>query len=287
MSELYAYLFGSFNALITPPGVFVLLLLLGLALAWRWRRFGLAWLGVVLALFWLCATPRFNAWLARQFFETMTPIALPLVQPTSVAGSSPVPQAVVVLGGGRQTGAREYTSGTSFPPNVAVLRLHYGIMLARALSLPVLFTGGAPDAGLGASETTTLSEAEVASAFAAAWGYPLRWADTQSRNTLENATRTRALLDAHGIERIYLVTDVRHMHRALVYFRCAGIQVTPAPMGYQGSSLPHLLSNWLPSSEALQSNHAMAHEALGLLYQRWVEGLWLDPVSHACHTNSP
>ena len=55
----------------------------------------------------------------------------------------------------------------------------------------------------------------------AEWNVPLRWTETASRDTHENAVNTVALLRPAGIREIVLVTHGLHMPRALREFRAA------------------------------------------------------------------
>ncbi|MGB1879583.1 MAG: YdcF family protein, partial [Gammaproteobacteria bacterium] len=58
---------------------------------------------------------------------------------------------------------------------------------------------------------------------------PVRWVESVSQNTRENARLTAGVLD---VRRIVLVTHALHMPRAMREFHAAGFDVTPAPLGF-------------------------------------------------------
>jgi uncharacterized SAM-binding protein YcdF (DUF218 family) len=100
------------------------------------------------------------------------------------------------------------------------------------------------------------------------FGHPLRWTETQSRDTNENAMLTLPLLKAQGIEHIVLVTHGFHMRRALAAFERASqrasirLKVTPAPMGMEGSYRVEA-ADWLPSRGGFEMVNIALHEWLG------------------------
>jgi uncharacterized SAM-binding protein YcdF (DUF218 family) len=96
----------------------------------------------------------------------------------------------------------------------------------------------------------------------------LKWQETESRDTRENALKTLALLRPLGIEKIILVTDALHMRRALANFEQAAgdtrIRIVAAPMGARGSG--HLSgADWLPSQQGFEEVWMALHESLGRL----------------------
>jgi uncharacterized SAM-binding protein YcdF (DUF218 family) len=68
------------------------------------------------------------------------------------------------------------------------------------------------------------------------WGIPddVLILESQSRNTFENAQRSKSIWDAHGFKSGLLVTSAIHMPRALAVFRQAGFDVEPAPSNFYG-----------------------------------------------------
>ncbi|PIT73837.1 YdcF family protein [Limnohabitans sp. JirII-31] len=237
------------------------LLLMALMLLWAWRRHAhkrpssvhLPVAGGLLtcAGLWLLSCPAVALWLSLHL--------LPQVKPaTPEALLRHKVQAIVVLGGGVEQHAPEY-DGPNLPPE-SMARLLYGMHLAQTTHLPLGYTGGIGWAG--AADQTP--EAQVAAhVLARLHGPALRWQESLSRDTRENAQLTAALLRQDGVQRIALVTHAWHMPRSVRQFEAAGLDVTPAPMGYVHSDLQPLLQ-WLPHAFALRDSTSILREWLGL-----------------------
>ncbi len=240
------------SALLLPPGIFLLLGLAALAVARRRRRAG-AWLGLAaVVLAWAFSTPLAGKALLRslEWYPPLDPHRLPV-------GAG----AIVVLGGGAYPGAPEY-GGAGGVSGALLERLRYGVFLARRSGLPILVTGGNVFAGPQAPEAR-----EAARVLAEDYGIAPRWVEDRSRNTRENARRSRALLARAGIRRVLLVTHAWHMPRAARAFRRAGLDVVPAPTLFATSGNQDLtLLAWLPAASGLEATYTAAHEYLGILW---------------------
>jgi hypothetical protein len=102
------------------------------------------------------------------------------------------------------------------------------------------------------------------------FGVKVRWSETASRDTAENAALSAPLLKANGITRIALVTHASHMPRSAELFRREGIEVLPAPTGFRTSS-PSMIEDYLPRN--LRPAHEALHEHLGQLFNRIKDAL--------------
>ena len=129
-------------------------------------------------------------------------------------------QAIVILGGGTRPYAPEYGGATV--GTITLERIRYGARLARATGLPVLVSGGAVR---GAPPEAVLMRNVLVYEF----GVPVRWLETRSRNTHENAVKSAAILKGSGIERVILVGHSFDFPRSRKEFEAAGIDVIPAP----------------------------------------------------------
>jgi uncharacterized SAM-binding protein YcdF (DUF218 family) len=142
-------------------------------------------------------------------------------------------------------------------------RLRYGLWLGRETGLPVAFSGG-----VGWAEEGDSPEAEVAARIARdEFNRPLRWTETRSHDTRENAALTVPLLREAGVREIVLVTHAFHMPRALrVFTTVAGtdIRVVPAPLGLVRPGDRPVL-DWLPSGKGFMDVRDVLREMLGLL----------------------
>jgi uncharacterized SAM-binding protein YcdF (DUF218 family) len=204
------------------------------------------------ASLWLLSCSAVSVWLSRHLLPQY-----PMVQAQDFQTQQV--QALVVLGGGVEV---ELPDGVAQLERHSLDRLRQGVQWARVTQLPLMFTGGVGWGGHSDGPT----EGEVAQRVAQdAFGWPLRWAESQSRDTQENAQQSFIILSAQGITHIGLVTDIWHMARSVRQFKRAGFTVTPIPMGHP--SLDHNPLDWLPSAAALQTSRQVIRERLGL----WVE----------------
>jgi uncharacterized SAM-binding protein YcdF (DUF218 family) len=228
-------------------------------LVWAWRRSArthgrlpIALAGVTTLVMWFLSCQAVAIWLSLHVLPQVSPVNPDELKHQHV-------QAIVVLGGGVENEASEY-NGPALSPD-AMSRLHYGVYLSRSTQLPMAYTGGIGWAG----QSKQTSEAKVAALALARLGAPpLRWQENQSRDTRENALLTAALLKNDGITHIALVTHAWHMPRSVRQFQAAGLQVTPAPMGFMQSDAS-LVLQWLPSGKGLRDSGWIIREWLGLL----------------------
>ena len=240
-----------------PPAAPLLLAFAGLMLASRRKRIGLALAALSLAALWLLACHGTAVWLTRHALPQFQAINADALKTRQV-------QAIVVLGGGLLSGAPEY-AGLPQPTAFTAARLRYGVWLARQSNLPVAFTGGV---GWAADGMQRVSEADVAKQVALQdYGFRLRWLETASRDTWENAQLLAPLLQKDSVQRIALVTDAWHMPRSVTAFELAGFIVTPAPMGY-AQPIESPLLQWLPSAQGLLISRQVLRECLGLAVAR-------------------
>lgn len=238
--------------LILPPGIFILLCTLGLLMATLRHGPGKSLIALGLAGLYTCSTPVVANLLARTL-EHYPAIQLAnfQAQPNS---------AIVVLGGGRDRDAPEYGGDTV--SSYSLERSRYGAYLARNTKLPLLITGGIVFDAIEAEAVLMqrVIEEEM--------GVPVRWTESLSRTTWENARHSARLLSLAEIDHIYLVTHAGHMQRSVYAFEQHGLKVTPAPMGFKSGEMDYLLRDFLPSAGALQTSRNMGHEWVGLLWYK-------------------
>jgi uncharacterized SAM-binding protein YcdF (DUF218 family) len=131
----------------------------------------------------------------------------------------------VVLSGGVRTSPIEY--GGETVDGITLERLRYAVHLHRVTGLPLLVSGGA---GQSAQPFASLMKSVLEYDFQV----PVRWEETRSLNTYENAIFSAEILKRDQITTVALVTDAGHMPRALQVFENAGLSVVPAPIGFTG-----------------------------------------------------
>ncbi|KQP02080.1 YdcF family protein [Pseudorhodoferax sp. Leaf265] len=245
------------STLFLPPAGPLLLIAFGWLLARRRRAAGRA-LGLAgLVLLWLLCS---NAVAVRLSDLLLPPVAaLPPTEAVARLQARQV-QAVIALGGGLYPRVPELEGPQ--PSSQTGTRALYGAWLARESGLPLGFAGGIGWANAGEAEHPDEADA-VARLLARTGLAPLRWADSQSRDTIENAQNMAALLRRDGIERIALVTSAWHMPRAVRAFEATGLTVLPAPMGF-AVPLQRPVLEWLPSTHGLANTSAVVREWLAL-----------------------
>jgi len=256
-------------ALLLPPVPFIVLALVGAGVTRARPRTG-RWL-VVLACagLWLGSCVGMARWVEQHGLHE--PAALDAAQRAQLSARAAAgePIAIVVLGGGLGGLAPEY--GDTTLSGASLTRLRYAVWLGRQTGLPVAASGGV---GWGAAGTAAPPEGErMAEIARAELATPLRWTETTSRDTHENAVNTVALLRPAGIREIVLVTQGWHMPRALREFDAAvagampPVHVTPAPCGQAWPTASPWL-DWMPSGDGVGRLREVMHEVIAGLADR-------------------
>ncbi len=203
-------------------------------------------------------------WVAALLIAALLALSTPLVgaallaslDPAPAAGqdAGPPPGAIVILSGDVERAAPPAAADVG---PLTLERERAGAALARRTGLPVLVTGGLviapPPVG-----------AMMAASLPADFGVPVRWAETRSATTWENAQFSVPMLKADGITRIYLVTHAWHMRRSLLAFARAGMDAVPVPVR-QDPGPDWTLASLMPRATGWERSFYAIHEWIGLL----------------------
>jgi uncharacterized SAM-binding protein YcdF (DUF218 family) len=233
--------FGGYflSPLILALGLWLLALL---CLAGGRRRVA-TWLGsIALIGLWLASTPI----VAQALIG-----GLERPYPALTMEQTPQADAIVVLGGsvaGRHPPQRPYIE-----LNSASTRVWYAAELYRAGKAKwiVVAAGGKPESANEQVESAAIAEMLVV------LGVPPQAIrlDAQSRNTRENASNSRQILDELGAHRVLLVTSAQHMPRAMKTFAKVWANsdnlLIPAPTDVEVTDKRFSLLSWIPSPSAL------------------------------------
>lgn len=233
--------------LILPPGNLVLMNFVGFLLLGKRPRLGRWIVGVTSALLILLGMPVVgdNLLVALEW-------NLPLTPPADAP-----PGAIVILSG-------TMTDVAGSPPGFAIggltlERLRAGAALYRKTRLPILVTGGplAP----GAPPISELMAQSLEHDF----HVPVRWVETRSRDTWENAEFSARILRAAGIHSVYVVTNAWHERRSMIAFQHTGLIATAAPtlINRFPFGLPGGL---LPTATTYRLSYFALHEWLGCVW---------------------
>ena len=247
-------------ALILPPVPFLLLIVAGGRMFSRYRV--RAWLMLLLGCLgiWAMCTHVVGHALSNWLLPPTRALTANEIGDLKKAPRT----AIVVLGAGHRDLAPEY--GVSELQPMGIERLRYGLWLSRQTELPVLVAGGRAHGSVPGQ-----GEAEIAARVAERdFGRPVKWIETESRNTSENALRSVALLRGQGIDRIVVVTHGYHMPRAMDNFRKAAalgsttVQLVAAPMGITPWFKPRTL-DFVPTRSGYSQVSLVLHEFIGRL----------------------
>jgi uncharacterized SAM-binding protein YcdF (DUF218 family) len=242
-------LINATKSLLLPPGGLILMALLGLMFSRH--LIGTFLVLVSVACLYLFSTP-FVAGKLMAELEIHPALGTETLENRQA-------EAIVVLGGGRYSGALEYGGDTIGP--LLLERVRYAAWLHRRTGLPVIPSGGSGQQE-GPSEAGLIRqvlEREL--------GVQVIALEEKSRSTRQNAQLTAELLKRLHIQRILLVSHAWHLPRATAEFQKAGVDVIPAPTGFRGKPGPARgYEEWLPSIHAFTDSHFALHEYLGNLW---------------------
>jgi uncharacterized SAM-binding protein YcdF (DUF218 family) len=236
-------------SLAMPPTGFVTLIIIGLLLRGSWHRFGrrLTWAATIGLLLLSLPVVSHTALVA---LETGLPMTPPVDHP---------PQAIIVLGA---EVVRDHSDPLGARAGLLTLdRLRAAAALQRSTGLPVLVTGGTTE------QDTTPVGLVMDHTLREDFQIPVRWVESKSADTRENALFSADILRAEGIASVYVVTNAWHMKRALVAFEGTGLAVTAAPTPPEGIALPDF-GEFLPHAGAWQTAYYALHEWIGLIWYK-------------------
>lgn len=230
------------------PNTFCLVLaVIGALALWRGRRWG-RW-PALLGLGWfvaIAATP-LATWMT---WPLENRFARPAEAPAHVDG-------VIVLGGAVD---QDLTSARGIPALTgAAERMTEAVALSRRYpAARIVFTGGTAN-----PLRHSMTEADVARLLFEQLGLTGVTYETAARNTAENATLSRALVQPQPEQTWLLVTSASHMPRSVGVFRRAGWPVVAWPVNYSTGTTS--LSGYdEPFSERLGMAEWALREYLGL-----------------------
>jgi uncharacterized SAM-binding protein YcdF (DUF218 family) len=237
----------SYSSLI-PPNLFILLAMLGVLIAWRRKPIGLGLATAAMFCLYLVSMPITADLLIRSSAGLTDTVP-------HLAADASAPGAIIVLAADIR-----HSDLSGAPAGVGPLtleRLAVAARQQRQRGLPILVSGGPPGPA-GELMSTALQQD---------FGVPVRWRETRSRNTFENASFSAAILREAGIHSAFVVAHPWDMARALWSFRTVGYPVVPlATPG--GRDLSVSAAAFLPQVPALRDSYYALHELIGLVWYR-------------------
>jgi uncharacterized SAM-binding protein YcdF (DUF218 family) len=232
----------------------VVLALFGLRLRRRYKgAAGLFWFGLI--VLYACSTGVVSSALMR-----------PLEGPYRNAHAPPSQVgAIVVLGGSLDL---ELSTAEHSELRAASDRFVDGVRLARRFpDAKLVFSGGTAELveSAGPKEATLLKKLAVELGILE----QRILVEDKSRNTRENATATKVVIDREHLSNVVLVTSAYHMRRALACFRAVGVNPTPYATDFKGRAQPFAAYAFVPDIECLSDSNRALREYVGLqVYRR-------------------
>ncbi len=239
--------------LLLPPANLLFMLLLAL-LGRKRKPLVYSLLGLGLAQILILSLPISAQYLLKQLEQQYPPQA-------ELWQQTPLPQAIVVLGAGRNRNVPEY--GGESTSLAGMERLRYAALLHRKTGLPILLSGGRP-------LPSSRSEAELMrDVLENEYHIPVRWLEDQSHTTWQNAEYTDQILYEAGIESAWVVTQAWHMPRSMSVYQNHKVNYKAAAVSYSGS-IPWSdgYMNWIPQATALERSLIALHEYIGIAWYR-------------------
>jgi len=211
---------------IFPPGVFIAAVLLSGIFFLARKRLKAGWMLVFFGtVMWIAAT-------GLVFNLLCEPLEAAFDVPQRLKGD-----VIIVLGGGINEEAADVT-GVGTPSPDLMERIVGTVTVYNRMPVSIIASGG--------HSSRKISEATVIKRYLMELGVPQHMiiVEGNSRNTMENATYSKAICEMFGFTSPVVVTSDLHMRRAVASFRKIGLDVTPVPVGSKAGhtfSWRHLL----------------------------------------------
>jgi uncharacterized SAM-binding protein YcdF (DUF218 family) len=243
MREMLSYSF------LMPPTIFIALCLAGAFITLFYPRAGTKLVFASSILLYLFATPAASGFLVRQ-----------LVSPGPTDAELIAAQAIVVPGADTRFG-----DGASVPDTVGLLtldRLASAAELYRRLHVPIVVSGGkARDNSVPLAD---LMRHELEQNFLV----PVTYEEDKSHTTYENALYSSKILREHNIFSAIIVVQDLDAARVAWSFQKFGIQ--PTVYMTHKPYYKYIISDFVPSSQAMLESFYASHEIIGLLYYKFL-----------------
>jgi len=229
----------------------------------RSRRWGVRWLGILAALYWILSLPVAAAGLEAVLDSGAEPLD----------GTNPArAEVVIVLSGGSET-FRAGDLAYSAPSESTALRALEGARLYHLLGDPLVIASGGPGGEGGRGEPESRVLRRILEGNGVPSGRILE--ESLSTSTREEAVLLARMLAELGAGNVVVVTSPSHLRRALLALAAEGITAVGSPSREHNTSRQSL-APLLPGDQALSDSRQAMREVFALLYYR-LRG-WLAPV---------
>lgn len=240
-------------AFIMPPGGIITLLILFNIYLYRKKIRGKFVLTGIIVLFYLLST-QFAA------FHLIKPLENMYVNHSMDELKSQNHDVIIMLGGGAINNIADIDGDGQVSGYVAN-RMMTVMRLQKQLNLPVILSGGKVFEDTG-------READIEQRIFKGMGVDENKLilENQSRNTVENARNSKAVMQAYNFTKPILITSGFHMPRSMLIFEREGISPVPYVTDYQLSGdLAWSIFNFVPNNGAFNNSCMAIREYMGIL----------------------
>ncbi|MFQ5964060.1 MAG: YdcF family protein [Candidatus Scalinduaceae bacterium] len=151
------------------------------------------------------------------------------------------------------------------------MRIIKGISLFHKKTAPLIIMTGGSSSLFDQSLKSALLMKEVAMELGVPDGRII--AETESRNSRENALNTKQILDKMNVQRIMLVTSAFHMPRAYALFKKIGVDAIPVASDVIIKPTPYDPFSFVPNVGNLSLSSLAIKEYVGIVAY-WIKG-WI------------
>lgn len=194
---------------------------------------------------------------------SIAPVCHMLLVPLERAYEQPEKEAIdgdviVLLGGGARAGVPDF-DGQGQIGSAAANRFLAVLRLYEYTKKPIILSGGAVLSGDG-------NEGQIEKRMLLSLGVPEDkiFLDDKSRNTAENASFTKDLVEGHHWKKAIVVTSAFHMKRAVQFFSREGMTVQPYPTDYRTEIKGLTPFSFVPQAYLLADSCLAIKEYVGL-----------------------
>lgn len=234
-----------------PPGNVILTAFIGFGIYWHSRKTGYLLILISILMLWLASAPIVAYNLIDNLQNQYGILKLTALNPQDLN------TAIVVLGGGDAIRVEQNHKHTV--SNATFNRIRYAAELQKKMNTPIIVSGG--------SDGSKDTEADLmANTLHDDFNITNVIKENKSKNTAEEGKLLSGLIKNYKFKKIILVTNAWHMPRSVYIFKRAGINVIPAPMGYEVYDHQYTALSFFPDIHALNTTCIVMHEWIGLLW---------------------
>ncbi len=177
-------------------------------------------------------------------------------------------EAIVVLGGGIIRGSPD-SNGKAAPSRSTLKRLYMAYRVWKYNKKPIIVSGGTVYYHNGEVEADVMEKTLVD------LGIPKKYIikEGKSRNTFENVSNIKSILEEKDVRLVCLITSAYHMPRSVYVFYAFNINAYPVPTDYLMDKKPLGWYSFIPKADNFFYSFLALKEYLGIFYYTFRYGI--------------